>query len=112
MVRRFKSEKNFPLHQFSDQVLEDTIAFWQPHSPHRKLTQEDGREIIENITGFFQVLRDWDEKERAEDKMAEKPRPLTGLEPKRRIISTSGSFIQTFEMQKVWVSNGVNWKVW
>jgi len=27
-----------------------------------KLTEEDAREIIGNITGFFSVLKEWDDK--------------------------------------------------
>jgi len=29
---------------------------------------EDAREIISNVAGFIQVLREWDEKERAKEK--------------------------------------------
>jgi hypothetical protein len=47
----------------SDSFLEATIEFWQP-SAHRNLTREDAREIVENMTGFFSVLRQWREAER------------------------------------------------
>jgi hypothetical protein len=46
-----------------DSFLEATIEFWQP-SAHRNLTREDAREIVENMTGFFSVLRQWREAER------------------------------------------------
>jgi hypothetical protein len=46
--------------------IDQTIAIWQPRSK-RQLTREDGREIIENITGFFRVLQEWDRADRAED---------------------------------------------
>jgi hypothetical protein len=39
---------------------EDTLAFWQPRSS-KKLSREDAREMIENLTGFFRVLSSWDE---------------------------------------------------
>jgi hypothetical protein len=44
--------------------IDETIAIWQKRSK-RKLTREDGREIIENMTGFFRVLMDWDQAEQA-----------------------------------------------
>jgi hypothetical protein len=44
--------------------LDETVAFWQKRSK-RQLTREDGREIIENLTGFFRVLQEWDRAERA-----------------------------------------------
>jgi hypothetical protein len=45
-------------------LLDETIATWQPRAS-RPLTREDARQIIENMTGFFNVLRDWDRAERA-----------------------------------------------
>jgi hypothetical protein len=44
--------------------IDQTIAIWQKRT-ERKLTREDGREIIENISGFFSVLQEWERKERA-----------------------------------------------
>ena len=43
--------------------IDQTIAVWQRRT-ERKLTREDGREIIENITGFFTILQEWERKER------------------------------------------------
>jgi hypothetical protein len=43
--------------------IDQTVAIWQKHSG-RQLNREDGREIIENMTGFFRVLQDWDNAER------------------------------------------------
>jgi hypothetical protein len=43
--------------------IEQTIAIWQKRTD-RKLTREDAREIIENITGFFTILHEWERKER------------------------------------------------
>ena len=40
-------------------LIDQTIAIWQPRTK-RKLTREDGREIIENMTGFFRILQEWD----------------------------------------------------
>jgi hypothetical protein len=39
-------------------LLEDTIRFWQPRTS-RRLTQEDARQMVENVTGFFAVLQRW-----------------------------------------------------
>jgi hypothetical protein len=51
--------------------IDQTVAFWQKRSK-RQLTREDGREIIENMTGFFRILQEWDRAERAAQKEAEK----------------------------------------
>jgi len=40
---------------------------WQPLS-ERKLNEENAREIIENITGFFSTLRRWEDEERKRQK--------------------------------------------
>lgn len=45
------------------ELIEQTITFWQPRSA-RELTREDARQMIENVTGFFQVLAEWDAKAR------------------------------------------------
>lgn len=45
-------------------LIDQTIAIWQKRT-ERKLSREDGREIIENISGFFSVLQEWEQKERA-----------------------------------------------
>jgi hypothetical protein len=44
--------------------IDETIAVWQARSKKR-LTREDGREIIANMTGFFHVLQQWDRAENA-----------------------------------------------
>jgi hypothetical protein len=38
--------------------LEETVRFWQPRYS-RRLTPEDARQIVENVTGFFSVLQRW-----------------------------------------------------
>jgi uncharacterized protein len=37
-------------------LLEETIRFWQPRTS-RQLTPEDARQMVENVTGFFTVLK-------------------------------------------------------
>jgi len=44
--------------------IDETICVWQKRTA-RQLTREDGREIIENLTGFFRVLQEWDRSDRA-----------------------------------------------
>jgi hypothetical protein len=39
--------------------IEHTVEFWQPRYSG-KLTREDGRQIIENVTGFFHILLEWE----------------------------------------------------
>jgi hypothetical protein len=47
----------------STAFLDETIKFWQPQS-ERILTREDAREMVENVTGFFNILHEWYEAER------------------------------------------------
>src|SRR6266436_1258034 len=51
-------------HSERGDFIDQTIAIWQRRS-ERKLTREDGREIVENIAGFFSILQEWERKERA-----------------------------------------------
>jgi hypothetical protein len=43
--------------------IDQTVSIWQKHAK-RQLTRQDGREIIDNMSGFFRVLREWDRSER------------------------------------------------
>ena len=47
--------------------IDETVAFWQKRA-RRKLSREDGREIAENMTGFFRILREWERVERVAKK--------------------------------------------
>jgi len=47
----------------SDKFLEETIEFWRPRL-QRELSAEDARQIAENLSGFFKVLREWEAAER------------------------------------------------
>jgi hypothetical protein len=51
--------------------IDETLAIWQPRTA-RQLSREDGREIIENMTGFFRVLHEWDRAERLAKKKGAK----------------------------------------
>ena len=42
----------------NDNLIDRTIGLWQPHS-QRDLSREDGRQIVENVTGFFSILHEW-----------------------------------------------------
>ena len=46
---------------FDCEILDKTISIWQPMS-EEKLAHEDARQIIENISGFFSVLAEWQQK--------------------------------------------------
>lgn len=39
-------------------LIERTLKIWQPRS-QRNLSPEDARWMVENITGFFDVLAEW-----------------------------------------------------
>ena len=47
-----------------EDFLDQAIEFWQPRSL-RTLTREDAREIVENLTGFFELLLTWEATEEA-----------------------------------------------
>ena len=44
------------------ELTEHTVAVWQPRL-RRPLSNEDVREITENITGFFAILAEWSRQE-------------------------------------------------
>jgi hypothetical protein len=46
--------------KYSDNLLAETIELWQPLS-EKTLNEEDARQIIENITGFFSLLHEWEQ---------------------------------------------------
>ena len=45
-----------------EQFLEQTRRFWQKRTD-RPLSLEDSRQIVENVTGLFEVLAQWAEAE-------------------------------------------------
>lgn len=47
-----------------DSFLDRTIQLFQPRM-NRPLSREDARQIVENMTGFFQTLAEWERAERA-----------------------------------------------
>ncbi len=51
-----------PMRMTRQKLTEDTIAVWQPRTP-RRLSEEDAREITENLTGFFAILAEWSRNE-------------------------------------------------
>jgi hypothetical protein len=45
------------------ELIQQTLDFWQPRTP-QTLTPEDARQIVENISGFFRILLEWESAER------------------------------------------------
>ena len=45
--------------QVNTDFVDQTVTFWQPRTS-RKLTREDGRQIVENVTAFFRILLEWE----------------------------------------------------
>jgi len=54
-----------PRRAIDEAFLDRTIEFFQERTD-RTLTREDAREMIENVTGFFRILGEWN---RAEQKL-------------------------------------------
>jgi hypothetical protein len=42
----------------NDNLIDQTIALWQSRL-QRDLSREDARQIVENVTGFFNILTEW-----------------------------------------------------
>ena len=47
-----------PSHAASNNLIEQTHKVWQPRL-QRNLTDEDARQIAENVTSFFAILAEW-----------------------------------------------------
>ena len=47
----------------NDKCIQDTVDFWTQKTG-KKVSEEDAREIISNTSGFFALLREWDERDR------------------------------------------------
>ena len=45
-----------------DNLIDRTIEVWQPRNANR-LSDEDARAILENVTGFFTLLLEWETNE-------------------------------------------------
>lgn len=45
--------------RFSDELVEDARKVFQKRTD-RKLTNEDARQMLENLVGYFTVLHEWD----------------------------------------------------
>ncbi len=68
-----------------DQVR-TALRLWQPRAS-RPLSEEDAREIAENLLGVFRVLAEWDSKERsaisaADHEAGSAPSPRMTREPR------------------------------
>ena len=46
----------------NDNLIERTRQVWQPRL-RRDLSREDARQIVENVTGFFNILAEWSQAE-------------------------------------------------
>jgi hypothetical protein len=53
--------------KLNDSFLKKTIDTWQPHS-NKKLTEEDAREMAENVSGLFSFLSELEKKYGKEEK--------------------------------------------
>lgn len=46
------------LNAANDNLIDRTIETWQPRF-NGDVSQEDARQIVENVTGFFSILAEW-----------------------------------------------------
>jgi hypothetical protein len=47
-----------PSEAANDKLINSTITLWRTRL-RRDLSREDARQIVENVTGFFNVLAEW-----------------------------------------------------
>jgi hypothetical protein len=47
----------------SPEQIDQTLEFWRRRTA-RQLTNEDARQITVNMTRFFEILAEWDERDR------------------------------------------------
>jgi hypothetical protein len=47
-----------PAHNANDRLLCHTCEVWEPRLG-RRLTREDARQIVENVSGVFALLAEW-----------------------------------------------------
>ena len=45
-----------------DNLIDRTLEVWQPRNAHR-LSDDDAREMLENVKGFFTLLLEWETNE-------------------------------------------------
>lgn len=65
--------------RFSNELVEKARQVFQKRTS-QKLTNEDARQMLENLTGFFRVLREW---ERAQAKSDADPSRESGKSSRR-----------------------------
>ena len=47
-------------------IIEHTLAFWSERMGE-EYSQEDAREMVANVSGFFQVLAEWERRAKEEN---------------------------------------------
>jgi len=52
--------------EYSSELIEQTISVFENRTG-REISQEEARQAVENISGFFRVLQEWAEAEDKED---------------------------------------------
>lgn len=62
-VRRSVEETLPPHDRAVDRAFLDRTAQLFEQRTGRKLTREDARQIVENVTGFFRLLAEWQNKD-------------------------------------------------
>ena len=72
----------------NDNLIDGAIRLWQPRL-RRDVSREDGRQFVEQVTGFFKVLSKWEQvSTAANDNPAEqdhdRPKPQA-LHPETRL---------------------------
>lgn len=51
------------MHSNDDKCIRTTVDFWT-RKTGKPISEEDAREMNANVSGFFAILREWDERDR------------------------------------------------
>lgn len=63
--------------QYSPELIEQTISVFESRSG-RVISEEDARQAVENISGFFRVLQEWAKAEDREESVESSAGPDMG----------------------------------
>jgi hypothetical protein len=65
--------------QYSPELIEQTVSIFESRTG-RAMSEEDARQAVENISGFFRVLQEWAEAEEKEKGIGSLVEKLTHAE--------------------------------
>jgi hypothetical protein len=68
-----------------EQFIDQTVEIWQPRTS-KVISHEDARQITENVTGFFEILVEWDKAEQHTPREIAKTETKTAFRRPERLV--------------------------